>query len=845
MKDSHEILNEFEYLKKELKDKSRKKSIDGIKAFFSSINSLCSNIELIDSSKDEYLNQIINNCNNLIREIKKMNSQNNNIFEPFSKINDEQKNTLSKLSSEYDKIKNFTEQGKKKSEKSKKEDSKNEDSKKEEYNKNLNDLKEGIQHLQSQKESAYKKAILNFAKNIGFLGKKFIEFEKLINGIFNEKNSNKNNNEEKENNNNNNNINNNNNNNRINEEEEEMEEEEGIEKQKSEEKEKQEIHETQDITENEDYEKLFYEIVNKLPREEDIEENKKIKLNNILQKDQNSYNTQNYNLMFLKIIKNYFPNHFIPLKNKNNFEFIANVINQIKIVGNDIPLLNKIIELSHRIRYDKKPLCSLINQSKQKFSKVDFWETLIETNLITSIKKFITNENIQLAKSKSNKTDNIIHNEEKEKERNLDSILNKINGYQGLKDKLKEQIRAQAKIIGLHLISNIIVHMCNYKFDGDDILAFAMNFSIILGLHTDECAYFRKLLSIYERSKDATKRVHEKEREKRGFILNKLDIKVYQTAKFLPKEDFPKLLSLNKTISKHIRIDLIRFRLNQKDISLNERIKIWEMLLKVNELKIKYNYQNYKNNIQNQEHQNNNKSIIDLDLIRTPFFRDDEKHRNITSILLKCINEAIKDDQFEYYQGMNFIICFIYQLLDYDEERAFYLFLGIIKNTQYNTILGKGFQKLALYFDIYDNLLEKFYPELFYTLHEKKIISQSYCTQWFITLFTSEIKEIEKGKASKLLLFIWDYFITGGLSVLINSGLIILEYHKNIISSLSGNDLIKYMVNKLNDINDIPDEDFEQLKKSFIRNYEILNENNINKYFDILKFNTKNKIKNI
>ena len=760
-----------------------------------------------------------------------MNVQNNYIFDPYNKMNDEQKNSLSKLNSDYEKIKNYTDQGKKKSEKSKKEDPKNEESKKEEYNKNINDLKSRIQHLQSQKELAYKTAILNFAKNIGFLGAKFIQFEKVINAIFNENNVDLNNIVEKENNNNNNKI--------LDGEEEELEDEEGIkEKNKSEEKEK--IQETQEILGDEDYEKYFYEITNKLPREEDIEENKKTKLKDILQKDQTSHNSQNYNLKFLTIIKNYYPTHFIPFKNKNNFEFLSNIINQIKIIGNDIPILNKIIELSHRIRFEKQALCCLINQSKQKFSKLEFWGSLIENNLLTSIKNYINKESIQLPKPKSNQTGN------EETEKNLESLLNKINGYEGLKTKTKEKIKAQAKAIGLHLLANILVYMCNYTFDGEDILALISTYSVILELHNNIHKYFSKVLSIYVKPKDANKRVNEKEKEKRGFILNKQDINVYQTAKFLPKEDYPKILSLNKSINKHIKTDLIRFRLAQKDISLNERIKIWEMWLKINELRRKYNYQTIKNNILNNENQNNNnKSIIDLDLIRTPFFRDDEKHRNITSILLKCINEAIISDKFEYYQGMNFIICFIYQIVDYDEERAFYLFLGIIKNTQYNTILGKGFQKLAFYFEVYDNLLERYYPEMFYNLNEKKIISQSYCTQWFITLFTSEIKEIEKGKVSKLLLFIWDYFITGGLSVLINAGLIILEYHKNIISSLSGNDLIKYMVNKLNDINDIPDEDFEQLKKSFIRNYELLNENNINKYFDILKFNTKNKIKNI
>ena len=39
-----------------------------------------------------------------------------------------------------------------------------------------------------------------------------------------------------------------------------------------------------------------------------------------------------------------------------------------------------------------------------------------------------------------------------------------------------------------------------------------------------------------------------------------------------------------------------------------------------------------------------------------------------------------------YYQGMNYIVGFLYQVFDFNEEKTFYYMLAIQKNTKYKDI---------------------------------------------------------------------------------------------------------------------------------------------------------------
>ena len=190
----------------------------------------------------------------------------------------------------------------------------------------------------------------------------------------------------------------------------------------------------------------------------------------------------------------------------------------------------------------------------------------------------------------------------------------------------------------------------------------------------------------------------------------------------------------------------------------------------------------------------------------------------------------------DYFQGMNFIILFLIQLLDFDEERTFYFFLALEKNTKYHELFKNELSELEIFFIVLDKILEINLPEIYYELLDKTINTQFYSTPWFITLFTSEVGQFKKEKAPKFALMAFESFIFEGWSGVINSGLTLLYYNKDIILNFNGNELMKYMISKINNTNIITDEEFANLHKVFLNYSEKVNENFIKKLIEIIKY---------
>ena len=170
-------------------------------------------------------------------------------------------------------------------------------------------------------------------------------------------------------------------------------------------------------------------------------------------------------------------------------------------------------------------------------------------------------------------------------------------------------------------------------------------------------------------------------------------------------------------------------------------------------------------------------------------------------------------DTLDYYQGMNFILLFLYQLLDYNEENTFYFFLALEKNTKYAELFNNDLSILVVYYKVFEKILEINLPEVYYTLLDKQIVTQFYATSWFITLFTSELKNFEKPKVPKFMLLVFESFIFGGWSGVFNAGLALLNYKKDKILNFDGNDLMRFMIADLNKINNMSEENCEKLQK--------------------------------
>ena len=125
---------------------------------------------------------------------------------------------------------------------------------------------------------------------------------------------------------------------------------------------------------------------------------------------------------------------------------------------------------------------------------------------------------------------------------------------------------------------------------------------------------------------------------------------------------------------------------------------------------------------------------INVDLNRTPFINTNQTHIEKVGWILKCLNLLRTD--IGYCQGMNFLALFFYQLLDYDEEKAFYYLFALETETKYRDIFIEDMKLLNEYYTVLDKIINLYNPELYYKFVDSNIVTNFYSTSWFITLFT-------------------------------------------------------------------------------------------------------------
>ena len=206
---------------------------------------------------------------------------------------------------------------------------------------------------------------------------------------------------------------------------------------------------------------------------------------------------------------------------------------------------------------------------------------LIDKNLIFQLNKFMN----ELINNKSKETKAKKFSSSKLSDKFI-NILNNIPLYKKLNKKQKIQVEEYIKKELLCIISNYITNMTNFFIKHnliiDIINYYVENFE--LGIET--YYYFESLINIkFQKYYIKLSPTKEHFNEKYGNSLNKEQIILVNASKFLPKENYIRLFQLNKSIYSVIRKYIIKYRLKFLDLSLNERIKMWECLLNVNEIK--------------------------------------------------------------------------------------------------------------------------------------------------------------------------------------------------------------------------------------------------------------------
>ena len=545
-------------------------------------------------------------------------------------------------------------------------------------NKKYNELINELELIDMVQQNTYKISILEFGKIIGNIGKKFIEFEKNINDKFSHIMNNQivNNKE-----------------NKVRFPLEKLEEQlniipeninDNIINNKNPKRNSSSFdfeiigNSSEDVKIN----NLMERIIKKLTSEEEITSTEISEFfENI------KYDHSKYSLMFLEKVKNFYKNRVIFCKNKQNFIHFSNFINSLSGKKEDIKTFNEIFEVCKMISYENVFMSSMIQKQNPFLSSKTFWLNLIYNNLIRKLSE----QSANLLKINKKTLDKEIKGLKFQNKKGLvkrgdilGNFYNQIYKYKNLNKKQKASLEESCKEIVLLIVAQSITNMCNFLVSEKTILDIISYFVEIFDLGIESLYYFKIKLAVnFKKNYLKVNENYDEIKDKYGFFMTNLELIILNVSKFLPKDNYINIFKINKSINSKLRTNLLKYQLNKFNISIDGRLKIWEIILEIEDIKKKYNYSELKNSLKNIDESKFSKSfpVIDLDLERTPLFRDNNNHLKVASNILKTIN--ILDCCIDYYQGINFVILFLYQLLDHDEEKTFYFMLGLEIKTKY------------------------------------------------------------------------------------------------------------------------------------------------------------------
>ena len=128
--------------------------------------------------------------------------------------------------------------------------------------------------------------------------------------------------------------------------------------------------------------------------------------------------------------------------------------------------------------------------------------------------------------------------------------------------------------------------MTNFSLQQQLIMDIISYYGEIFELGIETFYYFENILSIkFQKNNLKMNSTQEHTKEKYGFFLSKEQLIIINVSEFLPKEDYIKLFLVDKSTYSKIRKYLIKYRLTYLNISIDERIQLWEILLNIREIR--------------------------------------------------------------------------------------------------------------------------------------------------------------------------------------------------------------------------------------------------------------------
>ena len=541
-------------------------------------------------------------------------------------------------------------------------------------------------------------------------------------------------------------------------------------------------------------------------------------LKDILHKNEESIT--NFFPFFLNNLKKYINKKVRFLSNFENFKVLTDIIFDIFINDKRAYIFDSIIESSKYIKYNKNYLYQFLRTKIKNFKSHIFWKALIENLLIYSlndqVKKIIKRENKkkeEKAKAEHGqkktsfwqdffgsafKDNPIVQDEEEniylkdnENEKNSLFILELMGYTRHIKDyyKLNNTLKNELDLFSQKSLENIIYryikNMSYYGFNFDEMKILVIDFSAQFNFSNELKEYFINIIDCYQYKNNNILKLNLSLKIQRNKIDdNSLICVLSNIFIFLPVKERNKLLILNKKINsnKNLKRTIFYILLRQKNLSLKNRLIIWEEILNIQKYKMQYNYSEIKEStlkkIKSGELKKdtklfNNNQTIYKDVSRTVFLVNKEQNQKKLSNILSCLNILIPS--IGYYQGISYITAFIFQLLDFDEEKTFYYMLSLETQTVYKSLFLNNLELLNNNFRIFDKILEIGLPDVYFHLNKYQVKTDYFIPSWFLTIFSFVSPIFDKENIPKFCILVFEKFILDGWDSVFNAGFTALK----------------------------------------------------------------------
>ena len=598
------------------------------------------------------------------------------------------------------------------------------------------------------------------------------------------------------------------------------------------------------------YEEKFENFFLLLKSQTNIDKNLLKDINDLFQK--NKFNFEFY-ILFLRTFKrtlstklnseNDFYDSLFIMKSFSNLVCLTNIMNNIietikeylilKENRNAFLIFEAIVKFGENCVFNNTYMCSLLSKNKI-FQNIIIWKNSIFNAIISQI-------NILIKEYDQNKYDiNKINYENKNKNLFELSGLNKyIYNYNKFsEDKIKFINHKLLNDITYNTVKIYLDHFGNYNFILDN--PSDINEIIFSDLHIDNQAminFFIKYYSvaIHSIKKDKSENKDKKTKEKILLIKNRKDDIIKQkyncnytsneakyliikyVSKFLTPKENINLLHLNKNLLLNpiIYKNILRPKKNKKEISIPNRLQIWKACLKYKTYSTVFNYTQLISEINKKEAIESNKNIMEQimkDLKRT-HCKNKESLGPIFNIL-RCL--AYSNDNVNYYQGLNLICLFLYELT-FNEEETFTLINNLHCFTPFGDVIENKFQKIDLYCDIIEKLIYLFLPRIFSLFKQNQIRVIYFINSFLFTLFTNVYSSLPENNM-KFMFYVWDNFLTKGWNSIFEIILTIFKCLEKHLLSLNNEDVLGFLGNNMWKNEIFYDANFEQFletKKKF------------------------------